>query len=300
MKKIFSIVRFLIKSPLNRGHKVASIIKFVMWQLKNLAQQPIQIIDWIDSSKFAVRKGETALTGNIYAGLIEFEDMCFCFHALRQEDLFLDVGANVGSYTIIAGKVVGAKVVSFEPIPATFETLKSQIALNEIEPNVTAYNMGVSNKPGKIQFTNNLGAMNHVLLENDKSYDNGVEVDTTTLDNAIDIDRDCIMKIDVEGFELNVLKGGHSLLSDTRILAIIIEINGNGEAFGVLDDQIHVFLTQLGYFPVSYDPFTRKITVEPSFDGQDNTIYIRNLNLIQTRCENAPRRKIHTAFDQQI
>ncbi len=300
MKKITNIVRFLVQSPLNKDHKVPSVLKFISWQLKNMIHRPTQNIDWIDSSKFACKKGETALTGNIYAGLIEFEDMCFCFHILRSKDLFLDIGANIGSYTIIAGKVVGAKVIGFEPIPETYRALLNQVALNTIESNVTAHNKGVSNKPGEIYFTSDLGAMNHAIAESDKDQDGGVKVDTVALDDVIDIDRKTVLKIDVEGFELNVLQGAKSVLSNGQILAIIIEINGNGQAFGVSDSQIHEFLTNFGYFPVSYDPFTREVKVEPSFDGHDNTIYIRDLELVRTRCLNAPKRKIHTAFGQTV
>ena len=300
MNKITNIIKFLLESPLNREHKLSSVFKFIAWQLKNLVHQPIRNVDWIDSSKFAVRKGETALTGNIYAGLIEFEDMCFCFHVMRAEDMFLDIGANIGSYTIIAGKVVGAEVVSFEPVPSTYRALMTQVGLNQIESKVTAHNMGVSDKPGKIHFTTDLGAMNHAILESEADQGAGVEVATVALDDLIEIDRQTVLKIDVEGFELHVLKGARSVLANDQIVAIIIEMNGNGQAFGISDSEIHAFLTDLGYFPVSYDPFTRTVKVEQSFDVKDNTLYIRDLELVRHRCLTAPKRKIHTAFGQMI
>jgi len=43
-------------------------------------------------------------------------DMGFLLHFLRKDDLFLDVGANIGSYTVLAGGAVGAKSISFEPV----------------------------------------------------------------------------------------------------------------------------------------------------------------------------------------
>ncbi len=58
----------------------------------------------------------TGATGNIYAGLHEFDDMAFFLHLLRPEDMFADVGSNIGSYTILASGVVGAKSVAFEPV----------------------------------------------------------------------------------------------------------------------------------------------------------------------------------------
>jgi hypothetical protein len=58
------------------------------------------------------------LTGNLYAGLHEFSEMGFLLHLLRQNDLFVDVGANLGSYTVLASAVCQARNIAFEPVPA--------------------------------------------------------------------------------------------------------------------------------------------------------------------------------------
>jgi hypothetical protein len=63
-------------------------------------------------------------TGNIYTGLHEFEDMSFLLHFLRPADLFIDIGANVGAYTIFASGIVAATSISIEPISQIFEILK--------------------------------------------------------------------------------------------------------------------------------------------------------------------------------
>lgn len=60
--------------------------------------------DWIEGARLMVRNGMTGATGNIYCGLHEFTDMSFVLHLLRPDDLFVDVGANIGSYTVL-GKV---------------------------------------------------------------------------------------------------------------------------------------------------------------------------------------------------
>ena len=78
----------------------------------------------------------TGVTGNIYAGLHEFADMAFVLHFLRAGDLFADVGANVGSYTILASGVVGCRTVAFEPDPVTAAALERNINLNKIAERV--------------------------------------------------------------------------------------------------------------------------------------------------------------------
>ncbi|MDN2583382.1 hypothetical protein [Aquibium sp. ELW1220] len=63
------------------------------------------IIDWIDGAKLAVRRGMIGATGNIYCGLHEYVDMRFVLDTLQPGDLFVDIGAPVVSYTVLASKV---------------------------------------------------------------------------------------------------------------------------------------------------------------------------------------------------
>ncbi|MEJ7626598.1 MAG: FkbM family methyltransferase [Ferruginibacter sp.] len=78
-------------------------------------------------------------TGNIYMGLHEFPDMGFLLHFLRSEDLFFDIGSNIGSYTILASGQVGAKTFAFEPVPSTFSALHKNILANNLESIVRAF-----------------------------------------------------------------------------------------------------------------------------------------------------------------
>ncbi len=57
----------------------------------------------------------------------------FLLHFLRCDDLFVDIGANIGSYTVLAGAVVGATCLAVKPIPSTYESLLDNIHLNRLE-----------------------------------------------------------------------------------------------------------------------------------------------------------------------
>ena len=126
---IFNTIKFITDHPLNRDRKLSSIIRFAKWQIGSRLVQGAIIFDWINGSKFLVKTGETGLTGNIYTGLHEFIDMGFLLHFLRDEDLFIDVGANVGSYSILACYAVGARGIAFEPVPSTYNGLLKTYAL---------------------------------------------------------------------------------------------------------------------------------------------------------------------------
>jgi hypothetical protein len=58
---------------------------------------------YVNETRLLVKPGMAGATGNVYAGLHEYEDMAFVLHALRPSSRFVDVGANVGTYTVLAG-----------------------------------------------------------------------------------------------------------------------------------------------------------------------------------------------------
>lgn len=60
-------------------------------------------VPFVENTRLLVGTGMAGATGNVYAGLHEFQDMAFVLHALRPSSFFLDGGANVGVYTVVAG-----------------------------------------------------------------------------------------------------------------------------------------------------------------------------------------------------
>ncbi len=151
--------------------------------------------------------------------------MSFLLHALRETEVFLDVGANAGVYTVLASKVVGARTIAFEPIKSTYIKLLDQLRVNGIQELVTTCNMGVGAEKGELPFFNQNDTLNKVSLG---PQVDGTEVITiTTLDENTNSSINYFLKIDVEGFEYYVLEGANRLLSSENVLAIIIELNDN-------------------------------------------------------------------------
>src|SRR6478609_823915 len=104
---MLSTLRFIIRHPLNQRRRLAALMRFASWQLGSRVKTE-HVIPWVAGTKLVVRRGMTGATGNIYCGLHEFADMAFVLHALRPGDLFVDVGANIGSYTVLASAVCDA------------------------------------------------------------------------------------------------------------------------------------------------------------------------------------------------
>nr|WP_294899503.1 FkbM family methyltransferase [uncultured Pedobacter sp.] len=243
---------------------------------------------FIENVFFYAKRGLTGVTGNIYCGLHEFEDMSFLLHFLRSEDLFFDVGANVGSYSLLASGVTKCKTLSFEPSPATFGLLSENIKLNRLESKITAFNIAVGNMEGYLNFTENQDTTNHVIADSDTTP--CIKVKVKKLDDFSDV-VPRLMKIDVEGFEAQVLNGGMVILNNPMLKAIIIELNGSGYRYGFDEQQIHYLLTDLGFKPYKYEPFSRNLILLPTFTAYD-TIYIRDLAFVQQRLSEAKAFKL--------
>lgn len=256
---------------------------------------------WVENSEILVTKGDAGLTGNLYVGLMEFSDMAFLLHCLRPEDLFIDVGANVGAYTVLASKVIGARTIAFEPIAQTVEKLKVQIAHNHIDEITEVRCIGLGSDNEVLRFSKNYDTVNRVVLDHNSCHE-FVEVDVRRLDDQLaDINTNFFIKIDVEGFELNVLKGAANLLKSDRLLALIIETNGSGKGYGVANEDIHHFLSKFGLEACSYDPLKRTLMKLNRVNQAGlNTIYVNSYALVSGRCGSAHRYTIHTAGQKQI
>jgi len=269
---MINILKFIYFHPLNKNNKLSSIIRFLKWQVSSRLWNGSFVYNWINDSKLIVSKGMAGATGNIYVGLMEYKDMSFLLHYLQKNDLFYDVGANIGVYTVLASKIKEAKTISFEPLPDTYEKLLDNIQINKLS-NVVSKNIGLSFETSKLYFTTDKDTMNSVALESDI---NKQEVNVDTLDRISDkYSIPKVMKIDVEGYETNILKGAKSILNSDTLEVIILELNGSGKKFGFNDDDIHNSLLNYGFCPCTYNPFEREIVKLETYCSY-NTIYIKN------------------------
>jgi len=291
---VFSVVKFIIGHPLNRGNKVKALVDFIKWQISSrLIPGEGIVYDWLGGARFLVRPGETGLTGNIYTGLHEFADMLFLLHVLRDDELFVDVGANVGSYTILACSVVGARGYAFEPVPSTYKRLIDNIRLNYLDSRVNCNNVCIGSEKGTVAFTNDLDTENHAVADGDECNDQ-IMVDVTTLDSALKDEQPALIKIDVEGYESLVISGALEILSNPTLHSVIMELNGSGGRYGFDESEILTVLSEKGFRPYSYNPFKRKLMdLEGKNVESGNTIFIRDKELVSKRLHDANKININ-------
>jgi len=284
MLRLVKILQYILTHPLTKDDKTGTLWRFFRWQIISTIRKTI-VCPFVDKTKLLVKKGMAGATGNIYTGLHEFHDMSFLLHYLRPEDLFVDIGANIGSYTILASGVVKSKTISIEPLPHTFKHLCGNIQLNGLESLVNSLNIGVGSENAVLKFAKNLDTINHVL-SNDYKGNNYVNVSVSTLDAVMGQLKPALIKIDVEGYELQVLKGGRLVLAKNSLKAIVIEINDASNRYGFKSEETHDILVSHGFSSFTYDPFKREIQPATAF-GKHNTIYLRDVDFVRDRVSTA-------------
>lgn len=294
MRSILSVLKCIASHPLNRKNPSAALWRFVSWQVRARAFRRPIVSPWIEGAKLRARIGDSGITGNLYNGLQEFEDMAFLLHVLRPGDLFLDVGANAGAWTVLGSKVSGARTVAFEPLPETFQRLLANLEVNDLASLVNAYNVGLGEVPGILSFSTDRDSMNRVLLDVEDGQ-LSVQIKVHTIDGMVNADA-TVMKIDVEGFELPVLKGATRQLSQDGLLAIILETNGSGEKYGFSDRHVVNHLREFNFLPFQYNPWSRSFSaLESGSNSRGNTIFLRNLERVIDRAKSGAPVKIHGA-----
>ena len=138
---------------------------------------------------------------------------------VKADTVMLDIGANMGFYSIRVGqKAVNGKVIAFEPDPGNFAILQKNVALNKLT-NVTAYNAALSDKKETMRLYKHPFNVGDYRLYNDGDFTEYVDVPTLRLDDTVH-ERVDLIKIDVQGFEYFVLKGGRELLANYKPIVV--------------------------------------------------------------------------------
>jgi FkbM family methyltransferase len=147
---------------------------------------------------------------------------------LRPGDTFLDVGANIGVYTLRASRLVGPTgiVYGFEPHPTTCEILRSQVEMNGME-NVHVHNVGVSDASSTLTLSVYEGTRQMASFRSGDGAIPAASIRVARLDEILDsadLPGRLLAKVDTEGFDHRVIRGMGRLL-DRRDLALWVEIN---------------------------------------------------------------------------
>lgn len=268
--------RQLFRMPALRAHYYGFYKHlFGPWRLfdgvhKTVAFRPglrlsLDLADWIQQHIY-------------FLGSYEERGLRFLESYLRPGDVFLDVGANIGLYSLVAAQRVGplGRVCAFEPVPATAARLRQQLALNDLA-NITVEELAVGNAPGPVALylppAGNSGMASLYAYTNELRPP--ISVAATTLDAytsgwpAVRL-----IKMDIEGAEWLALQGMTHLLATQRP-ALLLELEptilaGTGQSAAAIGQWLATF----GYVP-RYVQADGSLQAEvSSLDGFHNVVFL--------------------------
>jgi len=232
-------VRFVWEHPSNEGERGRAVLRAAAFQFRGRVLRRRTLTKLGDKSKIWVDLHRNGASKVVYANPPDYPEMLTWRSDLRQGDLFIDVGANVGSYAIWAAEL-GAEVVALEPAADTFALLEENVALNAYP--VTTVCAAAGPMPGTARFTSGRDSVNRL------DPHGSVEIVMTTIDSIVQGRSVAGMKVDVEGFEIDVLRGCEQALSEQRVRLIQLEWNSTSiKAVGTDRRPVADLLAQYGY-----------------------------------------------------
>jgi len=176
--------------------------------------------------------------------------MNFILRYLRPADNFIDVGANVGVYTVLASCIVTiGEIHAFEPSAQALLRLKENIEINNLA-NVSVHATAVSDLSGHVYLTKNRDSMNHLIKHCD--IPNIEMVKSVRLDDEVGGIDFAMGKMDIEGAELLAMKGSVKMLESHNPPIWLIEVNDLARRFGYEKEDLISFLMKFGYIPAPY------------------------------------------------
>lgn len=243
---MFKILKFIVKSNNFINIVKYFVLAFVFQLFKRMTNSVISKNIFNGKSIFLYPHCNVS-TLFVYTDIPDKKEILLLRNLIgnKQDTVFMDIGANIGSYSICMMDVCD-EIVAFEPHPYTAKRCKMNFLLNNYSENCVKQ-LALSNEIGKIYFSDFGGSstINHII-----DGDNGIEVDVSTLDNFIvgnnyTINKKYILKIDVEGFEKHVLLGGRLFLTSYDILGIIFECFATDDVFEILRDYGYIKIEKL-------------------------------------------------------
>lgn len=149
-------------------------------------------------------------------------------NSIKTGDVVVDLGANIGYYTLIAAKLVGdkGKVFAFEPEPRNFEILKKNVEINGYH-NVILEQKAVSDINEKINLYLSKGIGTHSIKSNKNANMEPIQTESVRLDDYFSdlnlTDKINFIKMDIEGAEFRALNGMNIILRQSKHLKIFTE-----------------------------------------------------------------------------
>ena len=277
----FSVLAQIWRHPANRGRRLKALARAVGWQVYKRTLRRHWDLRVFGGLTIRCYPDSYSASNLIYfSEYPEWIEMKFMKDYLRPGDNFVDVGANIGIYTLYAASLVGpaGRIDSFEALPRTVERLRENIKLNGLN-NVWVHPFAVSSGTGFVEFVVSSDTGSHIRRSGEP-VSQSVSVPCVRLDDALPSYRYAMGKMDIEGAELLALEGAQRLLQERNPPVWLIEMNGLLHYYGCTEAQLQRWMAERGYDLYAYDPESRDLVrSDKAWPGFGNVLAVARSSL---------------------
>lgn len=273
---------YLFKNPYNKKYPFFALKRFIEWKIiKFFKLSNYKKTVW-DDRKIYLNHDSFQSMWVMYNWLVDWEEFNLINDFVTTKSYCLDVGANMGFYTIWFSKFT-KNIYAFEPDTKNYLRLNKNVCANNADEYIRTFNIAVGELDGEVSFTKDLDGENHIVLNYIEGNNSIVckRLDSILFENKIvEIS---YLKIDVEGFELEVLKGLGEYISKKKIDIIQIEINKTISNSGSTVQQLLEFISTNDLQLCSYQVIEKQLKVESYHKERENYFIVFNINAINEK-----------------
>jgi len=218
-KRAYSVIRQIIVHPSNRGRRGRALRHAARWQIRSrISTRPLELAVWEGMTLRAYPRSNSASNIIYFTERFDPAEMAIMEAVVRPGDLAIDAGANIGAYTLRLAQLVGSagSVVAIEPAQQAAERLRENVDLNRLD-HVTVVAAAIGARRGEASMTTD-GDVSNTLTVSPGTTD-VTSVPVVTLDSLAERPPSFV-KLDVEGYEHEALKGAGEMLTHRPVLQI--------------------------------------------------------------------------------
>lgn len=266
-----SIPRQVWSHPANRHRRGRALARAIGWQLyKRGVRSPKEIKIFSGMRIRCYPDSNSASNLFYFTPYYEYDEMLFLQRYLRPGDGFIDGGANIGTYSLLAAGIVGpgGRVVAFEPTPETARRFRENVALNGLDW-VELHEAALAERSGVVPFLTEWDVSNRILT-GEEAAAGAIHVTCASLDSSLPPDaRFAMAKLDLEGAEVAALRGADQHLRDANPPVWQVEVWDHLlRDMGTTTRELLSLLSDYGYDVASYDADANRLDFELSSSGE--------------------------------
>ncbi len=250
--------------PANADHRVRAVVRSLGWQVrKRVPGRPVDVP--YEGLVLRCHPDSNSASNVFYfTSRYDYDEMTFLDRYLRPADGFLDIGANIGTYSLFAAARCGidARIEAFEPLPVAAARLRQNFERNHLT-DAHVHEVAVDDHAGQVRFLD--FDVSSTIDHGEDSHRYGVvEVAQDRIDARVKGSGFAVAKLDVEGLELRALQGAQRLIDALDPPVWQVELIDSVLAkHGASAQAVVTWMAEAGFTPAWFDVATGTLEFSP-------------------------------------